>query len=151
MGILSPKSYATERWANAVVKVVTSPEDTRTIEHWGRLVGASRATLATWCRSARVSPRRSLQLARLLRALSVTHGNLNELQDAMDIVEPRTMKRLLGRAGVLDGSASTQAGTRDFLRHQSLVPQQKALAVLESVLDDHRVFSAISEQTARAD
>jgi hypothetical protein len=128
------KSYATERWARAVVKVVTSVEDTRTIERWGRLVGASRGTLATWCRSARVSPRRSLDLARLLRALSVTAGDLTELQDAMDIVEPRTMRRLLGRAGLLDAVATRPASMHEFLRHQSLVQQQKALDVLEHML-----------------
>jgi hypothetical protein len=142
MDIAAPKSYATERWAHAVVKVVTHAEDTRTVEQWGRLVGASRGTLGTWCRVARVSPRRSLDLARLLRALTVTRGNLLEIHDVMDIVEPRTLQRLLGRAGLIDASHAQDRELREFLRQQPLVTPQKALDVLERILEEQGVFNA---------
>jgi hypothetical protein len=122
--------YAGERWANAVLTVVSSSEDPKTIEHWGRLVGASRGTLVTWCRAAHVPPRRSLELARLLRALRLTDGNVADIQDVMDIVEPRTIKRLIARCGI----SSDRCGSKDFLVHQALVRQPKALALLDAAL-----------------
>lgn len=51
--------YAADRWAAAVMKVMTADEDPTTIERWGRIAGASNGSLTTWCRAAHVSPRRS--------------------------------------------------------------------------------------------
>jgi hypothetical protein len=127
---LPHRFYAAERWASAILKVVISSEDPKTIEHWGRLAGASRGTVITWCRAAHVSPRRSLELARLLRALRLTGGRPADLQDVMDIVEPRTIKRLVARAGI----SSDDSNSQDFLTRQTLIRQPKALATLEAAL-----------------
>jgi hypothetical protein len=128
-------SYAAERWANAILTVVHSPDDPNTMRRWGRLAGASRSTLGTWCRAAHASPRGSLELARLLRAIHVTGGDLASLQDAMNIVEPRTVSRLLTRAGLTRTNESSAPLTwRDFLRMQALVRHPTSLATLELFL-----------------
>lgn len=124
--------YAAERWANAVYAVTRSAEDPKTFYQWGRLVGASRSTLATWCRASGVSPRQSLQLARLLRALVLTDGQLNLLQQVLDIAEPRTLQRLLDRAGFRPDE--THAAVTDFLRRQRLVNHSVAINQLTSLL-----------------
>jgi len=126
------RSYAGERWAQAVLKVIVADVDPRTFAGWARLIGASTATLGTWCRAARVSPRRSTELARLSRALHLTGGMLTDLQEVLDIIDPRTVKRLLTRAGVdgIDGPLPLQ----EFLREQRLVQNPTALHALTLAL-----------------
>jgi MoxR-like ATPase len=139
--------YAAERWVNTVYAVTSSPEDPKTFYQWGRLVGASRSTLATWCRGAGVSPRRSLQLARLLRALVLTDGRLTLLQQVLDIAEPRTLQRLLERAGLRPDE--NQVPAMDFLARQRLVNHPVAINQLTSLLlqrTDRTVDSAAAQR-----
>ena len=64
-----PVSHAAARWAEAVVTVVDAPHDPRTMELWGRHIGASAGSLRNWCRMAGLSPKRSLNVARMIRAI----------------------------------------------------------------------------------
>jgi hypothetical protein len=132
------QSYAAERWARAVLKLVLADEDPRTISQWARLTGASRGTLGTWCRSASVSPRNSLELGRLLRAVRVTNGSLEDLHNVLNVVEPRTVKRMLARSGLGqliedDGHVADPGGV---LARQVLVTNGKALGALKRALDE---------------
>jgi hypothetical protein len=131
-------AYAAERWARAICKVVAARDDPRTLAIWGRLIGVSPGSLATWCRAARVSPRRSLDLARLARALVITRGSLDDLHEVLDIVEPRTMRRLLARAGIscakLAGDVVTRPTLHQFLEQQQLVANRIALEALSDLL-----------------
>lgn len=130
-------SYAAERWAGAVAKVISGDGDPRTIGAWSRMVGVSSGSLVTWCRAARVSPRRSLELARLSRAVVITGGVFAELQEALDIVEPRTISRLLHRAGLpLHGKDGPRWSLGDFLNQQCLVRHDAALRALRAALDE---------------
>lgn len=136
--------YAAERWANAVYAVSKSRDDPRTVTHWGRLVGASRSTLSTWCRAVGLSPRHSLELARLIRALLATHGQVALLQQVLDISEPRTLNRLLQRAGL--PADRTNVVVAEFVATQRLVSHPIAinelLALLQCPDADGRSLSA---------
>jgi hypothetical protein len=136
-----PKSsaYASRRWANAVAAAVLAPDDVRTVGGWARCAGTSRATLDTSCRSAGTTPKRSLDLARLLRAWLLTEGRLDQLDEMLDIADPRTVRRLLDRAGI---QAPAECGhpdpssLDDFLTCQHLVRNKAALGVLAALLDE---------------
>ena len=129
-------SYCGVRWARSIIRVVTSKEDPSTVKGWGRLVGASRGALATWCRAAKTTPRRSLDLARLLRALLMTGGSSIDLQDVMDIVDPRTVTRMLTRAGFPEaGGGAVHLSAREFVMQQKLVKNEKALSALTALLE----------------
>ena len=132
------KSYATERWARCVLSLVMSDRDTRTIQDWGRAVGLSSSSLVSRCRAAHIPPRRSLDLARLLRALRVTDGNIAELEEALDIIEPRTFGRLFVRSGLRKVIARSQRITLyEFLDIQLLVTKPKARSILRALLQDN--------------
>jgi hypothetical protein len=106
---------------------------------WGRLVGASRGTLGAWCRAARTTPRRSLELARILRALVLTSGSESGFQDVMDIVDPRTVSRMFRRAGLPGtGSQRVPISAREFVDCQQLVRNPAALCALAALLDEMR-------------
>jgi hypothetical protein len=137
-------SYACDRWATAVLKVVVASEDPTTMAKWGRLVGASVGTIATWCKAAHASPKRSLELGRVLRALRLTGGTLSDLQDVMDIVEPRTVRRLVTRCGVgaVPGEGQ-RLGPGDFLAVQTLISNVKARHALIRLLDHSGVSFSV--------
>jgi hypothetical protein len=144
----SRPSYAGVRWARLIVRVVASKDDPSTVERWGRLVGASRGTLGTWCRAAKTSPRRSLELARLIRAFVLTNGSGVDLQDVMDIVDPRTVTRMLARAGLHDASASNLAvSVQELVRQQRLVRNEMALNALTALLEEE--FITIGDVRSR--
>lgn len=129
-------SYACARWAAAVLTVIEAPEDPTTMVKWSRLVGASVSTLGTWCRSARVSPRRSLEFGRMWRALRLTDGVLAELLDVMDIVEPRTLQRMMRRCGMVGNlnSSTARITPTEFLQMQTVILNPKAIDALFHVI-----------------
>lgn len=135
--------YAAERWSQAVMQVVVDETDPRTVRAWGRIAGASRSTLGTWCRAASVPVKASLDLARLLRATRITRGSLADAHAVMDIVEPRTIERLLKRAGF--GSVGRcPLQPKDVLARRRLILEPRALNSLQRRLDQLGVpaFSA---------
>ena len=123
--------YGVDRWARAVVAVATSGSDPRTVPAWGRLVGASRTTIGNWCRAAGLPVRQSLELGRVLRAARLTGGDLREVHNVMDIVDVRTVRRLLNRAGLASARLPpVGAVDYDLLGAQRLIKDARALATL---------------------
>jgi len=86
-GAAPPEAHAVARWANAVVGVIDSRCDPNTFEAWGRCVASSPGTLKNWCRIAGFSPKRSLMLARLLRAVVRHHIDGYRPCDCLNVVD----------------------------------------------------------------
>jgi hypothetical protein len=110
--------------------IVFSRTDPRTVSSWGRLAGASRATVGVWCRAAHVPTKQSLDLGRLLRAIRLTGGVVDELQGVMDVVDPRTVARMLVRAGIHGPGGVTMVHGARLLTVQRLVTNVSALEAL---------------------
>lgn len=119
------KPYAAERWARAVIDIIDVPIDPKTLEAWGKIVGASRGTLRAWCKAAHLGAKSSLDFARLLRAVMQSRGQPSwDLQNLLDIVDERTVRHLLDRAGVPDVHPDgTPLDLDAFLARQRLVPK----------------------------
>ena len=98
-------AHAGARWAKAVVGIVNAPEDPRTISEWGQAIGAGEGTLRNWCHTAKLSPKRSLSLARLLRALYLSRSRQWQPEQLLNVVDRRTLNRMLEQGG-LDGTTS---------------------------------------------
>ena len=131
----------------ALLKTLDSPRDLRTIADWGREIGAGTSTLRVWCRAARVSPKASLDLARLLRAIlkSQAESARCDPADFLDIVDQRTLRNLLRRAGVQDMSdRNTPLDCEEFLKRQRLVMSQVALVELARQLENRLVGRSAS-------
>lgn len=98
----------------------------------------SDGTLKSWCRRANIAPGRSLVLARLLGAVILHVETGRPFQELLDVVDVRTLKKMLALGGV------PPAGARDgdtarmvdrFLAAQCLVPDEHALSRLRNEPD----------------
>jgi ActR/RegA family two-component response regulator len=124
-------AHAGGRWAQAVIGVVHSAEDPRTVSEWGQAIGAGAGTVRNWCHTARLSPKRSLTLARLLRALYLSRSRKWVPEQLLNIVDRRTLNRMLAQGGVDRMTAPTIDG---FLRLQTLIGDRATVNELRKAL-----------------
>lgn len=128
-------AYAAERWARAVLGVVHCAYDPKTIIAWGHCVGASGGALRAWCRAAHVRPKASLDFARLLRAVIQSKGDTWDLNNILDIVDQRTLRHLLDRAGLTGVDPFGEPPRLDeFLTRQRLIRHTPVLQALNNLL-----------------
>lgn len=98
---LSPHaSHAADRLARAIVLGAQAPSDPRTLAAWGQHVGVSRGALRVWCQAAAVPARACLDFTRVFRAVLLSSGDTRDLFSALDVVDERSLVRLLERGGV---------------------------------------------------
>jgi hypothetical protein len=127
-----PLPHAAARLARAVASVLDAPKDPRTITLWSRLIATSPGALRNWSRSAGLPPRRSLVFARLLRAVSLSASGRHKPENLLDVVDRRTVGRLLTFAGLPSGTFPSSID--DFLRQQTLIRDPEALSEILRVI-----------------
>jgi hypothetical protein len=121
--------YASRRWARLIQAIAGSVEDVRTLDQWSQIAGVSVGAIRTWCRAAGVSARRSLALGRLLRVVMRSGGRPWRPYEMLDIVDSRTMQRLLARGGLPSTAtnAASSPSVEAFLAHQTFVREAHLL------------------------
>lgn len=125
--------HARARWAHVVTRAASAPTDLRTLHDWGRFVGVSPGAIRNWCRTARLPPRRSLLLARVLRAVIRRQHVEAPPADLLDIVDRRTLAKLMALSG---GTAEQLPPTvSDLLARQTLISDAAAINAIHAVLD----------------
>ena len=87
--------HASSRWADAVVRIISSQSDPKTISEWGHLINVSGGALRNWCRTAGLEPKKSLDFGRVLRAVMRHKASSVLPQDLLDVSDLRTLSRLL--------------------------------------------------------
>jgi hypothetical protein len=133
---VDPVLHAAERWAQAVVGILDSPFDPKTVAAWGRALGVSEGTIRDWCRAAHCLPKPSLDLARLLRAIVQAQHYGWDPFNLLDISHERTLKELLRRGGLPDIPSTAPPMTpREFLAAQRYVTNRSALAALSTAVE----------------
>ena len=93
-------SHSADRLAKAIVLATKSPSDPRTLTAWGQQVGVSRGALRVWCKAAGVPARSSLDFLRVLRAVVLSAHQTWDLLSILDVVDHRSLLKLLDRGGV---------------------------------------------------
>jgi len=128
-----PVSHAAARWADAVVKVVDAPQDPRTMEQWGRYIGASAGSLRNWCRMAGLSPKRSLNVARMIRAINYS-SSLQRPEDVFNVTDRRTLRQLL-TLGDPNGRPAVPETIQEFFARQRWISSPSAVQELKRLLE----------------
>jgi hypothetical protein len=121
-------SHAANRLADAIISATRAPADPRTLSAWGQQVGASRGTLRVWCRAAHTPARACLDFLRLLRAVRLSQNQVWDLFSLLDVIDERSISRLLDRGAVRHLLAHTSAPSIDeFLAMQRFIERTDVL------------------------
>jgi hypothetical protein len=143
IGLQAPPALpAAERWAALVCALVSAPADPRTVMDWSRVVAVSESTLRARCQQAHVSPRKSLALARVLRAVTLAPSVGCRPDDLLDAQDPRTLRGLKQKGGIDPvGVTATEVTLPSILQCQTFVSPGPALNALRTrlALADHGV------------
>jgi CheY-like chemotaxis protein len=131
-----PVSHAAARWAEAVIGVIDAPDDPRTVERWGHHIGASSGALRNWCRMAGLSPKRSLNVARMLRAINYSAA-LKRPEDVFNVIDRRTLRHLL-TLGDPCRRPSVPETLDEFFANQRWISSPSAVQELKRLLQSRR-------------
>ena len=110
-----------DRWAHLIVEVVDAEADPVTIAEWARHTHMGASTLREVCRAAGVRGKRSLDLARVLRAVVQLQGHPWVPEAVLSCRDPRTLRALLSRTGCAAGDDPPTPN--EFLVRQSVLPR----------------------------
>jgi hypothetical protein len=131
---LKAVSHAADRLAKAIVEATRSPTDPRTLAAWGLGVGVSRGALRVWCKAAGVSARSCLDFLRVLRVVLLSENHTWDLFSTLDVVDERSLIRLLDRGCVRELSRSEKP------------PSVDEFLAVQRFLDNHQVIHAVSSR-----
>jgi hypothetical protein len=145
-------AHAAERWAKAIVSVLHSRSDPRTIRAWSRIAGAAASTLRTWCAAAHCKPKASLDLARICRAVHIANAIGDwDPENLLDVTDQRTLARLLCQAGLAPAQGTRRIALTDVLsRHRFAVHPRatQELAVLLATIPAVDPAAAVAAKPA---
>ncbi len=129
--------HAAGRWATAAATVLEESRDPRTLADWARCASAAPGTLRNWCRTARIPAKKSLDFARVLRAMLWQRRRGGCPQDLLDVVDGRTLAGLL-RLGATTGPQPTNLpqSIEDFLARQCWVQSASAISAVGPLFAD---------------
>ncbi len=119
-------------WVTAMSQAIDAPDDTKTVSAWAAIRGVAPDTLRGWCRTAGLSPKRSLDLARLLRAVYLARRRSCAAGRFLSVADHHTLERLL-KAGGLAHTASLLA-LDEVLSLQTLITDSEAVDELRKTL-----------------
>src|SRR5262245_62838222 len=124
-------SHAANRLADAIISATRAPTDPRTLSAWGQHVGAARGTLRVWCRAAHTPARACLDFLRILRAVQLSQNQVWDLFSMLDVIDERSVGRLLDRGAVRHFLAHTSAPSVDeFLAMQRFIERTDVLQAI---------------------
>ncbi len=125
---------AGRRWAGYIIQGSEASNDPRTLADWSRAVGVSRSVLIESCARIGVPARDARDLTRVLRLVRRMDEPW-EPELALDVVDRRTLRALLDRAGLNLAAAKGRPTPEQFLLRQRFVPQTSpALVALRQLL-----------------
>jgi hypothetical protein len=131
-------SHAANRLADAIISATRAPTDPRTLWAWGQQVGVARGTLRVWCRAAHTPARACLDFLRMLRAVQLSQNQIWDLFSLLDVIDERSVGRLLDRGAVRHILAHPSAPSVDeFLAMQRFIERTDVLeAVAKRIATD---------------
>jgi hypothetical protein len=130
--------HSADRLAKAIVVATHSSTDLRTLTAWGASIGVSRGALRVWCRTAGVQARATLDFLRILRAVIQSKDSPWNLLNALDVVDERSLDRLLIRGDLVQFRRSTRSPTLDeFMTRQRFLENPALLEAVSRRLRHH--------------
>lgn len=121
--------HAMSRWAEMLVSGLCAREDPKTLEAWGHAVGKARTVIREVCVLADLSPKRSLDLLRVLRAVGhASNSGWWRPAQWLNVSDRRSLSRLLTESGLT--KVTHVPNLRQVLRTQNFIVDPFARAEL---------------------
>jgi DNA-binding NarL/FixJ family response regulator len=125
-----PERPLYSRWLQAMLAAINAPRDPANVEQWAACAVTSVGALRSWCRTSDLPVKRSLLLARVLRAVKLAQTFGGRAHDFLSVADRRTLEKILQLAGVSGGAADLNV----VLSEQRLVRNAVAVGALASLL-----------------
>lgn len=140
-------NHGAAAWATLVQRALLCPFDPKTLRVWAATAACSTTLVKERCRLVGVSAKRTLDFARLLRALRLSEIENVPMAEFLDIADPRTTRRLFRSFAVSPSSrpssdALVAAAARVFPARclHELLPRMQEVRAAEG--QDRRLSSA---------
>ena len=130
---LQPSLHACERWATAMLCAVESRDDPHTVSRWARAAAASVGALRSWCRTAGLGVKPSLNLARMIRVARHSE-NSARVADILHFADVRSLNNFLRLGVPLGPPCQLPISIGQLLWQQRWICDIVALDVLRSAL-----------------
>jgi len=127
-------SHSAQRLADAIVLATNSTRDPRTLTAWGQSIGVSRGALRVWCTAAGVSARSSLDFLRILRAIIRSEHDSWDLLSLLDVVDQRSLMRLLDRGSVRQLCRDNRPTVEEFMSRQKFLKGRRLVEAIAARL-----------------
>lgn len=125
----SGQDQPVDRLVIAVMTVVRNGVDVATVREWAALIGRSESSLYALCEAAGVPAKAVLDLARLLRVNR--SFKFDDRFDGLSSADPRTVHRLLQRAGLTEVAVQRHSAS-ELLARQKLMTDAALLRRIAS-------------------
>lgn len=153
-GAVMSFGYATDRWLITIAVVLACDRDVRTLPAWAHEAGLSSGVIAARCRAVGVTAKASLDFTRLLRLIINSGGRPPRAFEVLDVVDTRTMQRLLSTGGMGTVASPRWPSVADYLDHQGFIRAPQLLQSVASLCDTCRsgpVTSTTSKRITHSD
>jgi hypothetical protein len=130
-----------ERWLHHFEAALSAERDPRTLDQWASLAAVSVPSLRSVCYLVGVTPRKSLLLARLCRAILMARRLDCRPADLLDVNDARTARSILSKAGIV--SLDDYCSLVVFLERQTLVKQPLLLRELRAAMTDRDLLISV--------
>jgi FixJ family two-component response regulator len=111
-----------DRWAMLMARTVAAERDPHTIPELTHADGVSPGVFCALCRLVGVKPHDARDLARLLRAMLRSGGDLARIPALLNVLDSRTLEILMERAGLAGTTMPVPRTAVEFLLRQRFVP-----------------------------
>jgi hypothetical protein len=126
----SDVGYASERWIRMIATLIKAAKDIKTLEVWAREAGLSPRSLRACCHTIGLSAKSSLDFARVLRVVLRNRDDVLRPFEVLDIVDERTMKRLLDLAGIDPLKGSRWPSLSEYFTRQTFIRDVRILRLV---------------------
>lgn len=121
-------AHAAQRLVSVIAAGLASVEDPRTMAGLSRVAGMSIGAVRMRCATAGISPRRVLDFTRVLRAVVLANSGGWNAADTLDIVDRRSLNRLLARGRIDPESLRRGMSVADYVHEQGFIHAPTVLA-----------------------
>ena len=130
----SVEVHSAQRWGVLVVLALNSVHDVPTVSVWAREARICETQLRLRCRLAGVTAKTSHDLGRVLRAVSWREARGGALNDYLEVVDTRTLRRLFIRVGLTERCTTSEfVNNQQAIRNVALIGElKKAVSALSA-------------------